>query len=88
MTRTDLAATPGRVIAAFVTLYLVWGSTYLGIRIAVETLPPFLLAGARFVVAGAAILALRAIAAPRFRRAASGSAPLASASASSRSAMR
>lgn len=58
MTRTDVAATPGRVLAAFVTLYLVWGSTYLGIRIAVETLPPFLLAGARFVVAGAAILAV------------------------------
>ncbi|MBP6572534.1 MAG: EamA family transporter [Gemmatimonadales bacterium] len=58
MTRTDVAATPGRVLAAFVTLYLVWGSTYLGIRIAVETLPPFLLAGARFVVAGAVILAI------------------------------
>ena len=57
LTRTDLAATPGRVIAAFLTLYLVWGSTYLGIRIAVETLPPFLLAGARFMIAGAAILA-------------------------------
>ncbi|MES2125563.1 MAG: EamA family transporter [Gemmatimonadota bacterium] len=38
------------------TLYLVWGSTYLGIRVAVETLPPFLLAGARFAVAGAAML--------------------------------
>lgn len=58
MTRTDVAATPGRVLAAFLTLYLVWGSTYLGIRIAVETLPPFLLAGARFVVAGAVILAV------------------------------
>ncbi len=58
MTRTDVAATPGRVLAAFVTLYLVWGSTYLGIRLAVDTLPPFLLAGARFVVAGAVILAM------------------------------
>ncbi len=56
MTRADWHVTRGRVIAAFATLYLVWGSTYLGIRIAVETLPPFLLAGARFVVAGAAIL--------------------------------
>jgi drug/metabolite transporter (DMT)-like permease len=37
-------------------LYVVWGSTYLGIRIAVETLPPFLLAGARFGLAGLVIL--------------------------------
>jgi drug/metabolite transporter (DMT)-like permease len=40
------------LIIAFATLYLVWGSTYLGIRVAVETLPPFLMAGARFLVAG------------------------------------
>ena len=40
MTRTDVAATPARVLAAFLTLYLVWGSTYLGIRIALETMPP------------------------------------------------
>ena len=37
-------------------LYVVWGSTYLGIRIAVETIPPFLLAGARFGLAGVVIL--------------------------------
>lgn len=37
-------------------LYVVWGSTYLGIRIAVETIPPFLLAGARFGLAGLVIL--------------------------------
>jgi drug/metabolite transporter (DMT)-like permease len=37
---------------AFATIYVVWGSTYLGIRIAVDTLPPFLMAGARFLVAG------------------------------------
>jgi drug/metabolite transporter (DMT)-like permease len=37
-------------------LYFVWGSTYLGIRIAVETIPPFLLAGARFGLAGLVIL--------------------------------
>ncbi|MFA5057161.1 MAG: EamA family transporter [Opitutaceae bacterium] len=40
------------LILAFATIYLVWGSTYLGIRVAVETLPPFLMAGARFLVAG------------------------------------
>ena len=43
------------LLVGFVTIYLVWGSTYLGIRIAVETLPPFLMAGVRFVVAGALI---------------------------------
>ena len=34
------------------TVYLVWGSTYLAIGVAVRTMPPFLMAGARFVVAG------------------------------------
>jgi len=43
----------GRIIAAFAVVYLVWGSTYLGIRWAVETLPPFLLTGTRFLAAGA-----------------------------------
>jgi drug/metabolite transporter (DMT)-like permease len=38
-------------------LYVVWGSTYLGIAIAVDTLPPFLMAAARFLLAGAILLA-------------------------------
>src|SRR5256884_9027098 len=42
----------GLVIAAFAAIYLIWGSTYLGIRFAVETLPPFLMGGARFLTAG------------------------------------
>lgn len=41
-----------RVILAFAAVYLIWGSTYLAIRFAIETLPPFLMAGARFLVAG------------------------------------
>lgn len=40
------------VIAAFAALYTVWGSTYLAIRVAVETMPPLLMAGARFTLAG------------------------------------
>ncbi len=44
------------LVSAFLTLYLVWGSTYLGIRIGIETLPPFLLAGGRFVIAGLALM--------------------------------
>nr|WP_313896963.1 EamA family transporter [Streptomyces sp. GC420] len=39
-------------------VYVVWGSTYLGIRVAVETMPPFLSAGARFVTAGLILAAL------------------------------
>lgn len=38
---------------AFAALYVIWGSTYLAIKIAIETMPPFLMASARFVLAGA-----------------------------------
>ncbi|MGI8636387.1 MAG: EamA family transporter [Segetibacter sp.] len=41
------------VLAAFLALYLIWGSTYLGIRIGIQTIPPFFLVGTRFLVAGA-----------------------------------
>ncbi|MGH7896203.1 MAG: EamA family transporter, partial [Candidatus Binatia bacterium] len=41
-----------RVWAALLVVYVVWGSTYLAIRIAIETLPPFLMASTRFLVAG------------------------------------
>ena len=40
------------VIAAFAALYTIWGSTYLAIHYAVETIPPFLMGGSRFVVSG------------------------------------
>lgn len=45
------------LVLAFTAIYLIWGSTYLGIRIAVETMPPFLMAGVRFLVAGAILFA-------------------------------
>jgi len=50
-------ASPQRwlVFAAFAIVYLVWGSTYLAILFAIETLPPFLMASARFLVAGVAM---------------------------------
>ena len=44
--------------AALATIYLVWGSTYLAIRVMVETIPPLLGAGVRFAVAGAVFLAI------------------------------
>jgi drug/metabolite transporter (DMT)-like permease len=45
-----------RLIAAFVAVYVIWGSTYLAIRFAVQTLPPLLMASARFVIAGVIVL--------------------------------
>ena len=45
-----------RLIAAFAAVYVIWGSTYLAIRFAVETLPPLLMAGARFTSAGLLLL--------------------------------
>ncbi len=46
-----------RLLAAFAAVYVVWGSTYLAIRFAVATLPPFLMGGARFLLAGAILYA-------------------------------
>jgi drug/metabolite transporter (DMT)-like permease len=40
------------LLLGFAAIYIIWGSTYLGIRVAVETMPPFLMAGVRFIVAG------------------------------------
>jgi drug/metabolite transporter (DMT)-like permease len=52
------APTRVRIIIAFAALYLVWGSTYLGIRFAIESIPPFLMAGARFLMAGVIMFAI------------------------------
>lgn len=40
------------VVLAILALYLIWGSTYLGMRIAMESMPPFLMAAVRFIIAG------------------------------------
>jgi drug/metabolite transporter (DMT)-like permease len=45
-----------RLLTAFAAVYIIWGSTYLAIRFAVETLPPLLMAGARFIIAGSILL--------------------------------
>jgi drug/metabolite transporter (DMT)-like permease len=47
-----LGPTRGRVALAFAAVYVLWGSTYLAIRFGVETIPPFLMAGTRHLVAG------------------------------------
>jgi drug/metabolite transporter (DMT)-like permease len=50
--RTE-TATPLRLFIAFAAVYVIWGSTYLAIRYAVEDIPPFLMGGSRFFAAGA-----------------------------------
>lgn len=50
---------PGKtiiMIAAFAAVYLIWGSTYLAMKFAIETLPSFLMAGTRFLIAGVILL--------------------------------
>jgi drug/metabolite transporter (DMT)-like permease len=44
------------IVAAFLAIYLIWGTTFLAIRIAVETIPPFMMAGLRFFLAGGVML--------------------------------
>lgn len=44
------------MLLALLGLYFIWGSTYLAIRFAIETLPPFIMAGGRFLVAGVILL--------------------------------
>lgn len=51
-----LGAPPWLVWAALLVVYLVWGSTYLGIRVVVESMPPLLTAGLRFVIAGGILM--------------------------------
>lgn len=46
-------ASRAQIVAAFASIYLVWGSTYLAIRYAVATIPPFIMGGTRFVISGA-----------------------------------
>lgn len=51
-----------KVWTALVAIYIVWGSTYLAIRFAVGTIPPFLMAGTRFLVAGMILYVWRRLA--------------------------
>jgi drug/metabolite transporter (DMT)-like permease len=51
------AASTARIVLAFLSVYIFWGSTYTAIRIGVTEMPPLLLAGTRFLIAGAILLA-------------------------------
>jgi drug/metabolite transporter (DMT)-like permease len=46
-----------KIVLAFGVIYIVWGSTYLAIKIAIQTIPPFWMAGARFLLAGSILYA-------------------------------
>src|SRR4029078_12756470 len=48
---------PWKLLFAFAIIYFVWGSTYLAIRVGVLEMPPFLMAGVRFFLAGAILYA-------------------------------
>jgi len=56
---TDSTLAPSRLalLTAFAIVYVIWGSTFLAILFAIETLPPFLMASARFLVAGSLLYA-------------------------------
>ena len=57
MSETPPTSHPSRtgIVLAFAAVYLIWGSTFLAIRYAVDTIPPFFMAGCRFLTAGAAL---------------------------------
>ncbi len=59
MSATSLTAAPSRakVAIAFAAVYLLWGSTYLAIRLSVATIPPFVMAGCRYLLAGGLLFA-------------------------------
>ena len=54
--------------ANMAVIYVIWGSTYFGIAVAIQTIPPFLMASVRFVIAGAILLAFDLLRHPEARR--------------------
>jgi drug/metabolite transporter (DMT)-like permease len=52
---------PVRIWIAIISVYIVWGSTYLAIRFAVQTMPPFLMAGVRFLISGSLLYFVRRV---------------------------
>ena len=57
MTAAFARRSPAAVVAALATIYLVWGSTYLAIRVTDRTMPPLLMSSVRFLIAGTALYA-------------------------------
>lgn len=59
---TTQKASPLAIWSAMLSVYLVWGSTYLAISFAIETIPPFFMAAVRFLIAGAVLYGWRRLA--------------------------
>lgn len=55
-----------KIVLAFAAVYVLWGSTYLAIRLAIETLPPFLMSSIRFLLAGAILFSWAVLKGERF----------------------
>jgi drug/metabolite transporter (DMT)-like permease len=70
MTGAFARRSPAAVVAALAAIYLVWGSTYLAIRVADRTIPPLLMSSVRFLIAGTALYAFasRGSARPTWRQ--------------------
>jgi drug/metabolite transporter (DMT)-like permease len=62
---SEFRASLPAIWSALIAVYLIWGSTYLAIRYAVETMPPFLMAAIRFIVSGGFLYALRRLSGDR-----------------------
>jgi drug/metabolite transporter (DMT)-like permease len=65
--KMNASASQWKIIVAFGLVYVFWGSTYLGIGIAVEQIPPGVMCAARFLVAGTVMLAYCALTGRRIR---------------------
>ncbi len=59
LTSSEYRASALSIWSALISVYLIWGSTYLAIRYAVETTPPFLMAAVRFIISGGFLYVLR-----------------------------
>lgn len=57
---------PVKIVLAFAAVYTLWGSTYLAIRLAIDTLPPFLMTGTRFTLAGLILIIWAVLKGERF----------------------
>jgi drug/metabolite transporter (DMT)-like permease len=70
VTATSQSSSTARapVIAALFSLYVIWGSTYYAMRVALVTLPPYLMAGTRFSIAGVSLFALLRLRGARWPR--------------------
>src|SRR5262245_14320863 len=68
LTATPAQAPGTRAYLAFVAVCLIWGTTYLGIRIALETIPPLMMAALRWIAAGALLVAVLVVRGERLPR--------------------